>query len=496
MEYNSFYGGRQGASFVIQEKYKSIKAPDVTNKVWNKIIREDLGLAKDANISNEQRESWNKQYCMVSAFQQGNGYKTVNYDEYVIIDTVNKNDPDNGKVYRRGYDYTNNMGGALYVGQIVGPAGLAPHTEIKTIEEIRNIQETDEFEYRRGEGEYSVTNASLVAGMDSNGNFNDTIEWVYCSVRDANSSDSTAHIGFRFPYTVIEFTAESASAYTPSGAELASRIDNKSHPFYEKWQLQVPKGIKGDALRNLKIVEKNGKTYLVYESVNYDSSATGTVTSHDVGEINYIKDVTFNQNTGTITVDYSAATDTSFQLKYPSTIVLDSSSQRLKVTYTDNTVALIGDPINYVLETAIPTTYGDAYRYHLLIRYSAKKPTEDKKITYNGHSDWFDLGVVKSDNGILIGGDLGDSSLSTQEECIAALNIAYPEGHEDGKIMTAGEPPRMDKGFFAFNYTSRTWYYLGSLGSTVISVLAAKENSAEAENVPPRGIWFVIEDRA
>ena len=93
MEYNSFYGGRRGASFIIAKSFKTEEE-------------------------------------MIKEFAKGGQYKAVNYDEYVIIDTENKNDITNGKIYRRGYDYTNDMGGAEYIGQIVGPAGLGPHAEI------------------------------------------------------------------------------------------------------------------------------------------------------------------------------------------------------------------------------------------------------------------------------------------------------------------------------------------------------------------------------
>ena len=46
--YNSFYGGRRGASFVIVEKYKSVEE-------------------------------------MIEAFKGGGNYTTVGYDEYVLI---------------------------------------------------------------------------------------------------------------------------------------------------------------------------------------------------------------------------------------------------------------------------------------------------------------------------------------------------------------------------------------------------------------------------
>jgi hypothetical protein len=138
MSYNSFYGGEKGTSFVIVKNY-----PDVPT--------------------------------MCEDFRKGESFTEVNYDEYVIINTANKNHADNGKVFRRGYDYNSgrtisyykimdsntgaeiingysrldpndestwtehsylsgvttdrddiDAGGAVYVGTIVGPAGRAP----------------------------------------------------------------------------------------------------------------------------------------------------------------------------------------------------------------------------------------------------------------------------------------------------------------------------------------------------------------------------------
>ena len=205
MEYNSFYGGRRGASFVIAKRYSTIAE-------------------------------------MVAAFSQGGDYKTVNYDEYVLIDTENKNNPDNGKIYRRGYEYNNSMGGAIYEGQIVGPAGLAPHTEMHTIDEVEQIEQREDFTYRRGSGEYSPIGENIIPGKyvePGTGiiKYNDKISWAYCSVRDMNSHESTAHIGFKFPYTVIDYTTTSVSTYENGNyadTSAAMRIDDGSHPFYEK----------------------------------------------------------------------------------------------------------------------------------------------------------------------------------------------------------------------------------------------------------------------
>ena len=448
MEYNSFYGGRQGASFVIQERYLTITD-------------------------------------MITKFKMGNGYKTVNYDEYVIIDTENKNDPDNGKVYRRGYDYANNMGGALYVGQIVGPAGLAPHTELKTIAEIEAIEETEEFEYRRGEGEYTVTNASIIPGKNSDGTFNDSIKWAYCSVRDSNSHESTAYIGFKVPYTIIDFTAESVSAYTEDNTELAERIDDTTHPFYEKWQLKVPRGIKGDALKNLREdTDSSGRRILVYDSINYDNSAMGTTITSTIGLLNDIKTVNITEN-GVITIQYSAKSDTTFKLKYPSTIAYNSSTNKLRVTYTNGTSEDIGDAIKFIEKTEIKSS-----NYHLIVTYNT--------------GEVVDLGSVKSDNGILIGENFENASITDINSWIAELNRIYPNGKEDGKIITAGSSYD-NKGFYAFNYQYDTdgnykgWYYLGTIGSAALSAVAlpvGDDGSIPnlASQLPLNGIWFITKE--
>jgi len=71
----SFYGGRPGNSFVIVTTYESVDD-------------------------------------MIKNFEKGPEYTAVHYNEYVLINTPNKNDRDNGKIFRRGYDYKNKMGGA------------------------------------------------------------------------------------------------------------------------------------------------------------------------------------------------------------------------------------------------------------------------------------------------------------------------------------------------------------------------------------------------
>lgn len=86
----SFYGGRKGESFIISKTFSTVTE-------------------------------------MIEAFSQGGNYTEVLYGQYVMIQY--QNHINNGKVYKRGYEYQNDMGGAEYVGQICGPQGYIPHVD-------------------------------------------------------------------------------------------------------------------------------------------------------------------------------------------------------------------------------------------------------------------------------------------------------------------------------------------------------------------------------
>ena len=252
----SFYGGRPGNSFIIITTYRSI---------------ED----------------------MVTKFKQGPSYTAVHYDEHVMINTVNKNDPDNGKVYRRGYDFTNDMGGAEYIGTIVGPAGKAPLLEMTTVTNVRSKHAEEGYEERFTSGQYSITEGNLVPGRTGNGTFNDAITWACCSIRNENDEDCTAYIGFTFPYTVIDYEASAVEPYIAgkyADTSSVTRVDDETHPFFEKWHINVPKGVKGDAFMNLKVeaastdVEEytgqaddinNNRMILAYDYYKYDKKQNG-----------------------------------------------------------------------------------------------------------------------------------------------------------------------------------------------------------------------------
>lgn len=318
----SFYGGRAGFSFIIVMNYTSIDE-------------------------------------MVSCFQQGPDYTAVHFDEHVLIDTENKNDPDNGKIFRRGYDYNNDLGGAIYVGTIVGPAGKAPMLELTTVEEVKEKQAEEGYDYRYGEGSYAPFD-NLIPGKDGD-TYNDAIQWAYCSIRDENESDCIAYIGFIFPYLVVDYTAESVSPYynrSDSTAnfvntDLSSRTDDGSHPYYEQWHFNIPKGIKGESLNNFRVITadssienytgqsddiSNKREVLVYDYYNYDKDESGEPVTIYLGDYNMITGVTLDED-GTITITYTHDNDTVYtnKLKWIEEVTLDTSNGHFTIIYNYDT---------------------------------------------------------------------------------------------------------------------------------------------------------------
>lgn len=243
---DSLYGGKPGISFVLKASYPSVEA-------------------------------------MIAAFKGGANYTTVWYGEFALIDTPNKQDIDNGKIYRRGLDYQNSMGGAEYVGQIVGPSGPTPYFNLTYLEETLehakdpSNQETIWKRYpdengevvEDGDGsdigilEFDTINA-LVPGKKEDNTFNDKIKYTWVNIRDdTNDAESWFYVGFEIPYLVIDYNIHAVSPYNELGnrIDLATieRIDDRTHPFWENWDLGVPKGIKGDTLSKLRVTTPNAE---------------------------------------------------------------------------------------------------------------------------------------------------------------------------------------------------------------------------------------------
>lgn len=146
MEY-SFYGGRPGKSFVISKTFNSYEE-------------------------------------MAAAFSRGLNYQEVVYGEYVLINTTDPRDMENGRLYKRGYE------GPEYVGCIEGPPGYSPHVKIEnfnTIDTLKNLESDMDKDYLYSEGEFIVNKGDLVPGKAANGSFNDSIKWKTLSCRRITS---------------------------------------------------------------------------------------------------------------------------------------------------------------------------------------------------------------------------------------------------------------------------------------------------------------------
>ena len=295
--YNSFYGGRRGASFVIVKSYLDIRS-----------------MTKD--------------------FEQGSSFNEVHFDEYVIINNPNKNHPDNGKLFRRGMDFNSDRTisgyitkdrngnevfptkieyevettpypytfelntnipakGAEFVGTIIGPEGKAPHLTLAGYDSVAGdfsnsnengmqtrvrygsfgpTQTTHNETDSQHPGETQVVPnlsfpSALVPGrevvLDQVGaeveHFNDNIEWISASLRDELNRDTIVHIGLKIPYKVTDVIAHAISPYAGqnhaySGEPTVDYLGSRAaHPFYDKWDLGIPKGVKGDSLRDMRI---------------------------------------------------------------------------------------------------------------------------------------------------------------------------------------------------------------------------------------------------
>ena len=329
---NSFYGGRRGASFVIVKNYLDIPS-----------------MTKD--------------------FAQGNSFKDVAFDEYVLINNPNKNHPDNGKIFRRGYDYSSNRKIEAYRLKYKDENNNEVAYPEVTEEHYKNLLERDFFsEPRQSNGIYSPDNINpgLIPGKyetEENNEveirYNDSIQWYCTSVRNDNYGDDTqAYIGFKFPYLVTQMVTSQVEPYDENGNinDMSDiyRDDDETHPYYNKWHLNIPKGVKGDTFKNLKVTTYSdwlsslgnsgqrvmynvdssvyspasadiNRQILIYEDWNYDNKQTGQVTYYYLGDYNQITNVTLAN--GILTFSFTYDDDKTFTLDYIKDIKIDGTGK-------------------------------------------------------------------------------------------------------------------------------------------------------------------------
>lgn len=385
---DSFYSGKPGISFVLRGRFDSIDA-------------------------------------MRKAFAKGADYKDVWYEEYCIIDTPNKNDKDNGKIFQRGLDYQNSeTNGAIYVGQVVGPSSGTPYFQLNTLREVelRAAEKPEDYTYKRypigyeedseghvigyktsdGDGSDIVQfpfslghDTSIVPGKyeeDGVTKYHDEIKWTWCNLRKDNAdADSWFYVGFEIPYTITDYQIHQVSPYDEHGNIISDATDIKLvtptktddpnyHPYYAKWDIGLPKGIKGDTLRYLRVMVptnstkpedgiydpaslvvnqttgeidasqlreyadkaddvRNNRQILVFDYYVYDQVINPKPIHLYLGDYNVIDSITLADN-GTLTIGYTHDDDTIYsrKIKWISNLTLNANTGQFTVTYNN------GDP--------------------------------------------------------------------------------------------------------------------------------------------------------
>lgn len=317
MALESFYGGKPGVSPVIKARFKYVNTSDSAyahrNGKQTLLTKEEADWLNDAlgvdNYAKDMKVKWTDKsstdekspqdsnedfaryaplapFTMDVCFADAN-YTNVWYGELCIIDTDNKLNPNNGKIYRRSLKHIasnssvnlNETSYAEYIGQIVGPSGGVPQFHIGSLEEERKkavgtsgtysseeppLDNSNwEYFYPTGSGTSSVStpngidniailsanedgNITMVPGKVDEENYNDSIRYTWCNVRrklDGNDEDALVYLGFEIPYTTFEVTGEEEQ-YTYAD-DLFKDESSKLHPFHKKYVFHIPRGTRG-----------------------------------------------------------------------------------------------------------------------------------------------------------------------------------------------------------------------------------------------------------
>lgn len=275
---SSFYGGKQGRTYHIVQRYDSVEQ-------------------------------------MVNAFSDGGAYTGANYGQYVIIDTVlsqgRSSSMENGLLYRRGFDYNNPYtpppeklppaqetdeefqqrwaewvknpgGGAIYVGQIVGPEGRTPEV---------SLEQWSTFLTQQANTGNFGSKSSVIVNNYSSGKTDDEIQVGYINIKDQHGDVEGAYLAVNIPKLVMESEVVNHGAYATAG--VVETPASTSHPHWYKWDFTIPDGKHGRDFSSLTLEDGNqtlaekdsegqdivsGDKYLTYSITDYENGSGYTPT--------------------------------------------------------------------------------------------------------------------------------------------------------------------------------------------------------------------------
>lgn len=552
----SFYGGKQGRSYKIVAHFDNIKD-------------------------------------MVTAFREGGSYTDVAYDEYVIIDTIlrknEKNNAENGILYRRGYDYSeifnpsgvdlnnndtltagdtktiilyadnynqeytytdnshlitgtysisavvpkyfdftyiiksNNEyevdlldgsfkidswnddwaafvshpgGGAIYVGQIVGPEGDSPAVQVIEWDNLLdyNIDE-DGGAGELVKGQIQITPkpgysaaAANTQGYDANG-YHDEIQYGYCTLRDAQGNVTGAYIAFDIPYVVFSFDAEEILPYNVPTNLAVENSDSIGHPYFKHYTVKIPRGIHGKDVTSMFIGNKTktaaaeSGAYLQYTSKDYSESNTGIEQTFELAPYRVIDSI--------VEIAYSG------QYTYSNSVSTYNYPYQLQVNYT------YGEPKIIPYNTIERVWYQENNNVfleagHIYIRMSNQDPNTDpidagllKQIHSITKGQRISRVIGQDGNYTLVLVDSGDDLIYTNynDGTYTVLDIAEIAGLAfDGDLLLI-RFRNIDTSVVSqtYEYQGETWINLG----TVINdnhVIGNFKTLSDLEAVYPNGL--------
>lgn len=569
---SSFYGGRSAPSFTIVKNFDGIDVP--SNKYTktfyaindkNELVHGALSFWEGRNTDPESivrvgtgdnpeciiRKTRNNFVQYSWRLTENNGTKVdeiqlprilakgmfqcfsegvatldeVNYQEYVLIDTVTNlneySNPDNGKIYRRGFDVNNGMHGAEYIGRIIGPQGYNTGIQLDTFSNIDNDTSNQKIK--------GTVIADLLPGSNlviENNQLKEGqgIECIYANVLDEGGNILQTKIGFKFPYLVNTFKAKQISPYDISedenliteikenGEDLKNFSDNPN-PFYRHWNIKIPHGKKGDSIElirkqptlapaginyytSLYNLKKNISPIALESSVEFNSDKYLIDEDEEKNKIAYIKleenkfvkaeDCTNNKvfyvirnydnlEKGSVSIPFEVG-DINSIIK---TNLADDGT--LTIYYDNGEEEIAKNRINFIKEVYIGTA-DDATKNNkvkpncLYVRYSDPDYflREEDYIEINGKK-WVELGIltphIQGQKFIGTYNEFPGDKLHTPPEDMTGSITGY-----GGLILVSGI-------IYVFDYLTNTWRYSGASMGTVED--AGKIVSISAQNGSP-----------
>ena len=391
-----------------------------------------------------------------------------------------------------------------------------------------------------GKDKYTVTNASLVPGVTYEDEYRvdetkrkhlvpkeyqDSIDWRYVTVRNENYEDSTAFIGFRFAAPVIEFEAEAVDAYyNRNDAEQSLDYDNINlitpvstdtvvggktvkHPFYSKWDVKVPKGIKGDCISNIRVVPAsadlmmlevdndgklvynedrtelittpynnqddidNSRMIIVADYTNYDRVSDGDTGVIYLGDYNMIDEITFTQD-GTLTIDYSHDDTEEYPewITWLTGLTLDKETGKWVTTFNNQTQDNAKNTEQYLtwVKKIEMSDNGSITYTHT----TSENDRTDEKVV-----NWIDTFTFDKETGKLTV-KFNNDNLTDFEHTLNYIKDIQLRPEDNHIIVTHSDPEKYDNGV----------QDLGSIRHIMIG-----PEGTDTSDLATHGIWFVTE---